>query len=112
MAVLSIMELHVKPGRMDEFVEGARELNTVLHRIGGDGFNGLRLFHSLIGGPHTGTIVAAFEYTDLTTWGSSNDREGQDEAWRAVAGRLGGPDGPVDIVARELFTEISLAPQT
>jgi hypothetical protein len=108
MAVVSVMEIAVKPGRTDEFVAGAAELDAVLHRIGEGRFRGLRLFRSLVGGPYTGTIVAAFEYDDLASWGASNDREVQDGAWRAVAERLGGPDGPATVGARELYEEIAL----
>lgn len=105
MAVLSMVTVRVKPGRMADFVTGVKELKEIEDRVGSN-LRSMRLFEARVGGSQPGLVSIVFEYDDLASWGATVDAELRDRAFQALTGPT--PDDPDELVDQILYVEVPL----
>jgi hypothetical protein len=102
MAMLSVVAVQVKPGRMDEFVKTVRELKEIEDRKATN-LRSMRMFTAQVGGSRSGRVSIVFEYDNLASWGATVDAELKDPAFLASASQ---PDDPAELVDQTLYVEI------
>ena len=105
MAVLSIVTVRVKPGRMADFVAGMKELREIENRLGSN-LRSMRLFEARVGGPEPGLVSVVFEYDDLASWGATVDAELRDRAFQTLTGSSA--DDADELVNQTLYVEAAL----
>jgi hypothetical protein len=107
MAVFDVITFEVKPGRREEFLTDIRDFKGLIERVD-VGLTSVRLAEAMLAGSTSGQVVMVVEQTDLTSWGTSVDREKQDEAMLALESRWQTADPPARMVSHALLTEIPL----
>lgn len=105
MAVLSVVTVRVKPGRMADFVAGMKELKEIEDRLGSN-LRSMRLFEARVGRPQVGLVSIVFEYDDLASWGAAVDAELRDRAFLDLTGPSA--DDPDELINHTLYVEAPL----
>jgi len=103
MSVIAKFVYEIRPGRFDDFM-------AKLGQAASPKFNSaampksVRLFRSMVPGPHTSSIQLFVEYADMAAYGARAEFEGNNPEWQALFDET--TDSPQKLVSVELLSEV------
>jgi len=100
MALLAVVNFHVRPGRYAELFEGLKTVKKIVERAGGT-FN----VNRQILGPQTGDVVAVSQYAD---WAAFVKVRSDPDFTKFLETLRNNPNPPMDVVASAVYEEIVL----
>jgi hypothetical protein len=105
MTVVKADVLQLKPGRINDFLAVVEDMKPFARRFGASNFQVSRM---MIGSQDTSRCVISGEWPDYKSLGRQFIDVSQDDPeYRAVVGRLTGPDGPAVHLRMQLVTRIA-----
>ena len=85
-AVLQVVAVDVKPGKLEDYQKEVRKLQAILKRLGSKAT--MRMWSNTQGGPATGTILVGLEFANVEAWASDSAKFQADEEWEDILGNL------------------------
>jgi hypothetical protein len=100
MAVRSIVNFHVKPGKYSQLFEVLKTIKKIVERAGGTLIVSREIF-----GPQTGNIVAVGQYPD---WNAFAKFRSDAELEKFLEKMRANADPPAEVVGSAVFEEVAI----
>lgn len=97
----------VKPGRMNDFVDKLREVQWAAHQDGLLAPTATHIWNVVIGGPYVGTVFVAVDRDSMADLAAVSEQPAP--RLRAVMDEITTPDGPAELMARNVQDVLSEA---
>jgi len=84
MALLTVAQFRVVPGKFQEFGANVATAKKIHERLGGR----VRVWNAVVAGPNSGLVSYAIEHQDWASYASFNEKLATDSEWQQFAANV------------------------
>lgn len=105
MAVISVSQWRIRPGKTAEFLENCTKAKAIQERIG---VKSVRVFMGMFAGEGANLVAYAIEHEDAAAQGAFTDKMGTDPEWQDFWQGVNNADPSAEMVSNSLSVEVDL----
>lgn len=105
MAVMSVTQWKVRPGKTQEFFENCVRAKAIQERLGAQS---VRMFMNTFAGPNAGTVTYAIEHENAEAQGAFSDKMNSDSEWQEFWQGVNNSDPSAEMISNSQISEIPI----